>query len=125
MSAAQPRTAAIILAAGKGTRMKSALPKVMHQIAGRSMIGHVVANLGPLGSQPNVVVVAPGMDQVAAEVAPLPIAVQTDQLGTGHAVACARAALGDFPAARVRRWAISLAPCWCCMATAHSFQPQP
>jgi bifunctional UDP-N-acetylglucosamine pyrophosphorylase / glucosamine-1-phosphate N-acetyltransferase len=97
MSAAQPRTAAIILAAGKGTRMKSALPKVMHQIAGRSMIGHVVANLGPLGSQPNVVVVAPGMDQVAAEVAPLPIAVQADQLGTGHAVGCARAALGDFP----------------------------
>lgn len=94
MSAAPIRTAAIILAAGKGTRMKSALPKVMHQIASRSMIGHVLANLAPLGSQPNVVVVAPGMDQVAAEVAPLPIAIQADQLGTGHAVGCARQALG-------------------------------
>lgn len=96
MSASIP-TAAIILAAGKGTRMKSALPKVMHEIAGRSMIGHVLANLAPLGSQPNVVVVAPGMEQVAAEVSPLPTAIQADQLGTGHAVGCARQALGNFP----------------------------
>ena len=96
MSRTEPRTAAIILAAGKGTRMKSALPKVMHRIAGRTMIGHVLANLKPLGSQPNVVVLAPGMDQVASEVAPLPVAIQADQSGTGHAVGCARQALGDF-----------------------------
>ena len=94
MSITSARTAAIILAAGKGTRMKSALPKVMHRIAGRSMIGHVLANLAPLGCQASVVVVAPGMDQVAAEVAPWPTALQTDQLGTGHAVGCARQALG-------------------------------
>jgi bifunctional UDP-N-acetylglucosamine pyrophosphorylase/glucosamine-1-phosphate N-acetyltransferase len=96
MSASSQQTAAIILAAGKGTRMKSALPKVMHRIAGRTMIGHVLANLAPLGSRPNVVVVAPGMDQVAAEVSPTPTAVQHDQLGTGHAVGCAREALGGF-----------------------------
>ncbi|WP_374650119.1 bifunctional UDP-N-acetylglucosamine diphosphorylase/glucosamine-1-phosphate N-acetyltransferase GlmU [Dongia sp.] len=96
MSGNSQPTAAIILAAGKGTRMKSALPKVMHRIAGRTMVGHVLANLAPLGSALNVVVVAPGMDRVAAEVAPLPIAIQADQLGTGHAVGCARARLGDF-----------------------------
>jgi bifunctional UDP-N-acetylglucosamine pyrophosphorylase/glucosamine-1-phosphate N-acetyltransferase len=96
MSATKQPTAAIILAAGKGTRMNSALPKVMHRIAGRTMVSHVLANLAPLGSAPNVVVVAPGMDVVAREVAPMPIAVQAEQLGTGHAVGCARAALGDF-----------------------------
>ena len=46
------RAAAIVLAAGKGTRMKSELPKVMHRIAGRPMIGHVLANLAPLACAP-------------------------------------------------------------------------
>ena len=96
MSAASQPIAAIILAAGKGTRMKSALPKVMHRIAGRTMVGHVLANLAPLGSKSKVVVVAPGMDQVAREVAPLSTAVQHEQLGTGHAVGCAKEALGTF-----------------------------
>ncbi|WP_374385197.1 bifunctional UDP-N-acetylglucosamine diphosphorylase/glucosamine-1-phosphate N-acetyltransferase GlmU [Dongia sp.] len=96
MSVASQPTAAIILAAGKGTRMKSALPKVMHRIAGRTMVGHVLANLAPLGSASKVVVIAPGMDQVAREVAPLSTAVQHEQLGTGHAVGCAREALGTF-----------------------------
>ena len=88
--------AAILLAAGKGTRMKSSLPKVMHRIAGRTMVGHVLDHLGPLALSRTVVVVAPGMDDVAAEVAPNPTAIQAEQLGTGHAVGCARAALGDF-----------------------------
>jgi bifunctional UDP-N-acetylglucosamine pyrophosphorylase / glucosamine-1-phosphate N-acetyltransferase len=88
--------AAILLAAGKGTRMKSRLPKVMHKIAGRTMIGHVLDRLAPLGLSRAVVVVAPGMDDVAAEVAPHPTAIQAEQLGTGHAVGCGKAALRDF-----------------------------
>ena len=92
----QQSAAAILLAAGKGTRMKSRLPKVMHRIAGRTLVGHVLANLAPLGLQRAVVVIAPGMDDVAAEVAPNPTAFQTEQLGTGHAVGCAKAALGGF-----------------------------
>lgn len=88
--------AAIILAAGKGTRMQSTHPKVMHRIAGRSMIGHVLNNLEPLGASPKVVVIGPDMDQVAAEVAPLTTAIQREQLGTGHAVNCARTAFVNF-----------------------------
>ena len=57
--------AAIVLAAGKGTRMKSALPKVLHRIAGRSMLGHVLDNLAALKVAKITVVVAPGMDAAA------------------------------------------------------------
>lgn len=88
--------AAILLAAGKGTRMKSKLPKVMHRIAGRTMVGHVLDHLSPLALSRTIVVVAPGMEDVAAEVAPNSTAIQAEQLGTGHAVGCAKAALGDF-----------------------------
>jgi bifunctional UDP-N-acetylglucosamine pyrophosphorylase/glucosamine-1-phosphate N-acetyltransferase len=88
--------AAIVLAAGKGTRMKSALPKVLHRIAGRSMIGHVLDNLAALKVAKTAVVVAPGMDAVAKEVAPHPTVIQQEQLGTGHAVAAARDAIGTI-----------------------------
>jgi bifunctional UDP-N-acetylglucosamine pyrophosphorylase/glucosamine-1-phosphate N-acetyltransferase len=90
------KAAAILLAAGKGTRMKSRLPKVMHRIAGRPLVSHVLASLAPLGLARAVVVIAPGMDDVAAEVAPNKTAFQTEQLGTGHAVRAAEQALGDF-----------------------------
>lgn len=90
------RAAAIVLAAGKGTRMKSSLPKVMHRIAGRTLIGHVLDNLAPLDLARVVAVIAPGMDDVAQEVAPNRVAFQKEQLGTGHAVGCARSALADF-----------------------------
>ncbi|HEY2891231.1 MAG TPA: bifunctional UDP-N-acetylglucosamine diphosphorylase/glucosamine-1-phosphate N-acetyltransferase GlmU [Dongiaceae bacterium] len=89
------RIAAVVLAAGMGTRMKSALPKVMHAIAGRPMIGHVLANLAPLAASRVVVVVAPGMASVAEAVAPHVTAIQDKQLGTGHAVLASRAALGE------------------------------
>ena len=85
-----------MLAAGMGTRMKSSLPKVMHAIAGRPMIGHVLANLSPLNAAPVVVVVAPGMASVADAVAPYATAIQDKQLGTGHAVLAARQALGEL-----------------------------
>ncbi|MDQ7250242.1 bifunctional UDP-N-acetylglucosamine diphosphorylase/glucosamine-1-phosphate N-acetyltransferase GlmU [Dongia sedimenti] len=88
--------AAIVLAAGKGTRMKSALPKVLHRIAGRSMIGHVLDNLAALKVAKTAVVIAPGMESVAREVAPHPTVVQQQQLGTGHAVAATKATFGSF-----------------------------
>ncbi len=88
--------AAIVLAAGKGTRMKSALPKVMHRIAGRSMLGHVLDNVASLKPARVVVVVGPGMESVAKEAAPHPTAIQREQLGTGHAAAAAREALGTI-----------------------------
>ena len=90
--------AGIILAAGQGTRMKSALPKVLHKIAGLPMLGHVVAAMRGAGIGRIVVVTAPGADAVRAYAASLGCdsAVQEQQLGTGHAALAARAALSDF-----------------------------
>lgn len=86
-------TTLVILAAGQGTRMKSRLPKVMHRLAGRTMIRHVLEAAAALSPRLAVVVVAPGMEQVAAEVAPALTAVQEPALGTAHAVAAARSHL--------------------------------
>ena len=84
--------AAIVLAAGKGTRMKSAIPKVLHQICGLSMVGHVVRNLEEAGIQRIIVVVGP--DGLEAELGPsVEYVVQMEQLGTGHAVMQAEEAL--------------------------------
>ncbi|MEO7691968.1 MAG: bifunctional UDP-N-acetylglucosamine diphosphorylase/glucosamine-1-phosphate N-acetyltransferase GlmU [Sphingomonas sp.] len=90
--------AAIILAAGKGTRMKSDLHKVLHPIAGHPMLLHLVASVEALSPARVVVVTGAGREQVEAAVAPLGviIALQADQLGTGHAVAQAQEAIGDF-----------------------------
>lgn len=82
--------AAIVLAAGKGTRMKSTLPKVLHPLAGRPMISHLLGTVAGLKAWPLVVVVAPGMDDVAEAVSPLPVAVQEEPLGTADAVKAAR-----------------------------------
>ena len=91
-----PRLAVVILAAGQGTRMKSALPKVLHRIANRPMIQHVLAAVAPLAPARIIVVVAPGMEQVAAAVAPAETAVQLKPRGTAHAVMSARPALDGF-----------------------------
>ncbi len=85
--------AVIVLAAGQGTRMKSALPKVLHPVAGRPMINHVLAAAEALDPARIVVVVAPGMESVAAAVAPHATAIQDRPLGTAHAVLAARDAL--------------------------------
>jgi bifunctional UDP-N-acetylglucosamine pyrophosphorylase/glucosamine-1-phosphate N-acetyltransferase len=85
--------AALVLAAGKGTRMKSARPKVLHPVANRPMIRHVLDAVAALAPARTVVVLAPGMDDVAAASAPAEIAIQAEQLGTGHAVMAARGAL--------------------------------
>lgn len=88
--------ACIVLAAGKGTRMKSDLPKVMHRVAGLPMVRHVLDAAATLDPERVVVVVGPGMDAVAEAVAPHRTVVQTQQRGTGHAVLAARDALDGF-----------------------------
>lgn len=88
--------AAVILGAGKGTRMKSDLPKVLHPVAGRPMICHLIAALEPLSPARVVVVTAPGYDDVRDAVAPADIAIQEPALGTGHAVAAAGKQLAGF-----------------------------
>jgi bifunctional UDP-N-acetylglucosamine pyrophosphorylase/glucosamine-1-phosphate N-acetyltransferase len=97
MSDAAPLpTAAVILAAGKGTRMKSDVPKVLHPVAGRPMILHVVEAARALGVARMVAVLSPGLAGVAEAVKPAAIAIQDPPMGTGHAVSCALEALGDF-----------------------------
>ncbi|PMR59825.1 bifunctional UDP-N-acetylglucosamine diphosphorylase/glucosamine-1-phosphate N-acetyltransferase GlmU [Verrucosispora sp. ts21] len=80
----------VVLAAGEGKRMKSSLPKVLHPLLGRTLLGHVLSAAEPLAAQRTMVVVGHGADQVRAhlaEVAPEAVAVhQAEQLGTGHAV---------------------------------------
>jgi len=92
-------TAVVVLAAGEGTRMRSATPKVLHAIAGRSLLGHVLAACAPLGADRTLVVVGAGRERVTAHLAgaaPAAAAVvQADQRGTGHAV---RVALEAAPA---------------------------
>ncbi|HJT38782.1 MAG TPA: bifunctional UDP-N-acetylglucosamine diphosphorylase/glucosamine-1-phosphate N-acetyltransferase GlmU [Sphingobium sp.] len=89
--------AVIILAAGQGTRMKSAKHKVLHPVAGRPMLLHLIASVGELGPERQVVVVGAGREQVEQAVgSQVAIAVQEQQLGTGHAVAQAHDALAGF-----------------------------
>ena len=90
------RAAALVLAAGKGTRMKSALPKTLHEIAGRSMIGHVLDRLAETGIDRVAVVIGAGAEAVARAVAPVPTVVQDPPLGTAHAVLAARDFLTGF-----------------------------
>ena len=89
-------TAAVILAAGKSTRMRSSVPKVLHPIAGRPMIAHVLDTVRPLEPARTIVVIGPEMEAVAAEVAPVETALQAAQRGTADAVQAARAALEGF-----------------------------
>jgi bifunctional UDP-N-acetylglucosamine pyrophosphorylase / glucosamine-1-phosphate N-acetyltransferase len=95
-----PDVAAIVLAAGKGTRFRSDVAKVLHRTAGRSLVGHVLEALRPLGLGRIVVVVGHQRDAVAEEVRASGVpgvetVVQEDQRGTGHAVQVALPALGD------------------------------
>ena len=97
MTATRP-LAVIILAAGQGTRMKSAKHKVLHPVAGRPMLLHLLASVAELRPERQVVVVGAGREQVEAAVGGTGavIAVQQQQLGTGHAVAQAHDALAGF-----------------------------
>ena len=95
---ARPFTA-IVLAAGKGTRMRSDLPKVLHRVAGQTMLGHVLAAVQAAGAGRIGVVVEPGQAAVEAEVASAApgarVHHQAERLGTAHAVLAARETLAD------------------------------
>ena len=96
-------SAVIVLAAGAGTRMNSDTPKVLHTLAGRSMLAHSLHSVAKVAPQHLVVILGHDRDKLAPAVAALAdalgrgidIAVQTEQLGTGHATACGLAALPD------------------------------
>ena len=98
MKDAKPAPLAIvILAAGKGTRMKSDLHKVLHPIAGRPMLEHLLDSAAQLAPERQVVVAGHGREQLAKALGDRArIVVQDPQLGTGHAVLQAKEALADF-----------------------------
>src|SRR5438552_13740908 len=92
---------AIVLAAGEGTRMRSARPKVLHAIAGRSLLAHVLDAIGKAGVTAAAVVIGPGEEAVAAEVKRVSpnaeCVVQHERRGTAHAVLAARGAIERHP----------------------------
>jgi len=90
-------TAAIVLAAGLGTRMKSDRPKVLHPLAGRPMLSHILETIAEAGIGKVVVVIGDGMDAVAETAAPHATVIQRDRLGTAHAALQAEGALDGFP----------------------------
>ena len=94
--AANP-VAGIVLAAGKGTRMKSQRHKVLHEIGGKPMIDHLLDQVAQLGAERTVVIVGEGREQLEAHLGDsVSYAVQDQQLGTGHAVMQAKHALAGF-----------------------------
>ena len=94
------RRAAVILAAGQGTRMKSPRPKVLHAVGGRALVDRAIDTAEALGCERIVVVVGAGSAELTARVTarlgPEAVAVQDPPLGTGHAVLAARDALAGF-----------------------------
>lgn len=94
----EKRMAAVILAAGQGTRMKSTLPKVLHPIAGQPMLEHVIAIAAAVNASPVITVVGHGAEQVRSVFAAESVrfALQAEQLGTGHALLSAETELEGF-----------------------------
>jgi bifunctional UDP-N-acetylglucosamine pyrophosphorylase/glucosamine-1-phosphate N-acetyltransferase len=99
------QSAVLVMAAGAGTRMRSDIPKVLHTLAGRSMLAHVLHSIAKVAPQQLVVVLGHDRDRITPAVAelaeslgrPIDIAVQDEQHGTGHAVGCGLTALpADF-----------------------------
>ncbi len=90
------KIAAVVLGAGKGTRMKSDLPKVMMPLCGKPMIRHIIDAMEEMKADKIVTVIAPDGDLVKKEVAPHKTCVQQQQLGTGNAVLSAREELQGF-----------------------------
>ncbi|MEL7441074.1 MAG: NTP transferase domain-containing protein, partial [Pseudomonadota bacterium] len=87
----------IILAAGKGTRMRSKLPKVLHPVAGKPMVQHVIDNAVSLGARETNLVYGHGREQLQAALSHNEVnwVLQEEQLGTGHAVAVAKEHIAD------------------------------
>ena len=98
LSKTKGKTAVVVLAAGKGTRMKSGRAKVLHEVHGRPMVDYVMASASEIAGTDVVVVVGHQAEAVKAAVLERHealFAVQSEQLGTGHAVMCARHSIGD------------------------------
>lgn len=90
---------AIVLAAGKGTRLQTEncdLPKVLRTALGKPLLGYVLEGLRFVAKEDTVIVVGYQREKVEEAFAGYPFAVQADQLGTGHAVACAKEAVGEY-----------------------------
>ncbi|KGP75534.1 bifunctional N-acetylglucosamine-1-phosphate uridyltransferase/glucosamine-1-phosphate acetyltransferase [Desulfosporosinus sp. Tol-M] len=82
-----PNLVAVIMAAGKGTRMKSKLPKVMHSLAGKTLVEHVLDTVSQVGIGRPLVIVGHGREEIENRISErVELVVQTEQLGTGHAV---------------------------------------
>src|SRR4051794_24453966 len=94
----QRRFAVVILAAGQGTRMRSDTHKVLHPIASRPLLLHLLDTVDRLGADKRVVVVGKGREQVEAALQgrDVTIAIQSEQKGTGHAVQQAAEALAGY-----------------------------
>ena len=92
------KLAAVILAAGQGTRMKSELPKVLHAVGGKPMLSQVVQTARAVGATPIIPVIGHGAELVrrALNSEELIFVLQEQQLGTGHALQCAETTLHDF-----------------------------
>jgi len=93
------KLAVVIMAAGKGTRLKSRRPKVLHTVGGKSLLGHVIAAAGKLVTPSDIfVVIGHEAGQVRAAVAPsgVQFVEQTEQRGTGHAIQCCREAVAGY-----------------------------
>jgi bifunctional UDP-N-acetylglucosamine pyrophosphorylase / glucosamine-1-phosphate N-acetyltransferase len=88
--------AVIVLAAGKGTRMRSLMPKVMHPVGGRPMVSHLLSTVASADIERVVVVVNPDMTDLAGALGSADIAIQDQALGTGHAARCALPSLEGF-----------------------------
>ena len=114
--------AVVILAAGQGTRMKSQLPKMLHEAAGRPLLGHVIKRAQELGPDKIVVITGHGADAIEAHFkdAGVMFSKQLEQLGTAHAFLCAADALkshtgevmvlyGDTPLMRLETLRAALA----------------
>ena len=93
----QAKTSVIILAAGMGKRMHSSIPKVMHTLAGRPMISHVLETVSQAGYSDIVLVVGKEMEKNHELFLPYQTVHQRERLGTGHAVKIALEAMGEIP----------------------------
>lgn len=93
---AETSLAAIILAAGKGTRMKSTMHKVLHPVGGKPMLSYLLETVETLAPEKTVLVVGSGREQLEAAYPAYNFITQSEQLGTGHAAKVGVDALGDF-----------------------------
>lgn len=87
---------AVVLAAGMGSRMESDLHKVLHELAGKPMLTHVLDNLKELNVRNTVVIVGAGREQILDAFPHLTTVIQDEQLGTGHAVLMAKELMAEF-----------------------------